>query len=194
MDGDKPVNRPADDRLGFAPVAQHLAGAIVGLPAAAGFVFGVEGRWGSGKSTLFALTKTALQSRGADAPETIDFSPWLIGDRQDLLRSMFAELASAAVKIDPIEEPSGRDPPSKLLQREQFKKDIKGKLERFGAIAGGLGKVAKLADALGIPAAGLVATALDRGGDAANAILGSTPISEEKAYLVDALARKIHQV
>jgi KAP family P-loop domain len=189
MDGDKPVTRPEDDRLGFAPVARHLAGAIVGLPAAAGFVFGIEGRWGSGKSTLIALTKTALQSRGADAPETIDFSPWLVGNREDLLRSMLAELASAAIRIDPIEEQSARDPPSKLLQREQFKKDIKGKLEKFGAIAGGLGKLAKLADAVGIPAAGLVATALDRGGDAANAILGSPPISEEKAYLVGALAQ-----
>lgn len=81
MDGDKPLTRPEDDRLGFAPVAQHLAGAIVGLPATAGFVFGIEGRWGSGKSTLIALTKTALQSRDADAPETIDFSPWLVGNR-----------------------------------------------------------------------------------------------------------------
>lgn len=122
MDGDKPVTRPEDDRLGFAPVAQHLADAIVGLPAAAGFVFGVEGRWGSGKSTLISLTKTALQSRGADAPETIDFSPWLVGNREDLLRSMFAELANAAVKIDPIEQQLACDPPSKLLQREQFKK------------------------------------------------------------------------
>ena len=94
MDGDKPITRREGDRLGFASVAEHLASSIVGLPAAEGFVFGIEGRWGSGKSTLINLTMEALKTHGGAAPEVITFSPWLVGDRDELLRSLFSELAS----------------------------------------------------------------------------------------------------
>lgn len=94
MDGDKPITRREGDQLGFASVAEHLASSIVGLPAAEGFVFGIEGRWGSGKSTLINLTMEALKTHGGAAPEVITFSPWLVGDRDELLRSLFSELAS----------------------------------------------------------------------------------------------------
>ena len=103
MDGDRPITRREDDRLGFASVAEHLARAILGLPASQGFVFGIEGKWGSGKSTLINLTVEALKVHGDAAPEVIAFSPWLVGDRDELLRSLFDELAAAAVNIDPVD-------------------------------------------------------------------------------------------
>jgi predicted KAP-like P-loop ATPase len=203
MDGDKPVTRWEDDRLGFRPIAEHLAGAIVGLPAAAEFVFGIEGRWGSGKSTLISLTIEAL-SHSAAAPEIINFSPWLVGDRADLLQSIFTELARAAVKIDPIEaETAGENEghwwsklnrPTqsahrRLRQKEQFQKDIKRKLERFGIFAGGIGKLARVAGILGVPLAEKAADILDRSGDVAKALIGPTSLSKEKAELVGALAQ-----
>ncbi len=51
------------------------------------------------------LTIEALRERADNAPEIITFSPWLVGDRDDLLRSLFDELATAAVRIDPIDTP-----------------------------------------------------------------------------------------
>jgi hypothetical protein len=51
------------------------------------------------------LTIEALRERGDNAPEIITFSPWLVGDRDDLLRSLFDELVTAAVRIDPIDTP-----------------------------------------------------------------------------------------
>jgi hypothetical protein len=203
MDGDRPVTRRDDDRLGFSHVVERLAESIMGLPAAAGFVFGIEGRWGSGKSTLIALTTQALKSYGPTAPEIINFCPWLVGERDVLLRSIFTELASAAAKIDPVDaEPANastaswwplnhlaRSPHSRLKQRERFKRNIGAQLERFGVVAGGLGKVAKVADAVGIPLAGRAAAVLEVSGGAAKEIISSTSISKEKAYLVDALAQ-----
>jgi predicted KAP-like P-loop ATPase len=97
MDGDRPITRREDDRLGFAPIADHLARAILELRASEGFVFGIEGKWGSGKSTLINLTIEALRTTGIVAPEVVLFSPWLVGDRDELLRSLFDELATAAV-------------------------------------------------------------------------------------------------
>lgn len=79
MDGDRPITRRDDDRLGFAPVAAQLARTIVDQSASQGLVFGIEGKWGSGKTTLINLTIEALKAHGDAAPEIIAFSPWLVG-------------------------------------------------------------------------------------------------------------------
>src|SRR5258708_39995130 len=102
METDQPVTRREDDRLGFTPIAEHLAKAIAAQHSPNGFVFAIEGRWGSGKTTLINLTIEALKLLGPAAPEIVTFSPWLVGDREELLRSLFDELADAAIKIDPL--------------------------------------------------------------------------------------------
>src|ERR1700733_7561335 len=102
MDADRPLASREKDRLGFAPIAERLAKAIAEQRSPSGFVFGIEGRWGSGKTTLINFTIEALRKLGSKAPEIVTFSPWLVGDREELLASLFDELASAAIKIDPI--------------------------------------------------------------------------------------------
>ena len=47
MDADRPIKIAAEDRLGFAPVARHLAQVILDQSARDGLVFGIEGEWGS---------------------------------------------------------------------------------------------------------------------------------------------------
>src|SRR4051812_37851960 len=106
MDGDRPITARTEDRLGFSVVACFLARAIVDQPARDGLVVGIEGSWGSGKSSLINLTIESLKSYGPEAPEIISFSPWLVGERDDLLRNLFDELAAVATSIDPI-APSG---------------------------------------------------------------------------------------
>lgn len=55
---DAPKVDPAnDDRLGFAPFADRLAAALFELRAPNGYVVGLEGPWGSGKSTVLNFTK-----------------------------------------------------------------------------------------------------------------------------------------
>lgn len=103
MDADKPIRREEDDRLGFAPVAENLASVIVDRSASDGLVFGIEGKWGSGKSSLINLTIDAIRGRGNAAPAIIDFSPWLIGKRDALISTLFEELAIVASDIEPIE-------------------------------------------------------------------------------------------
>ena len=48
---DTPKNKPGDDRLNYASFARRVADAIVGLDAPGGYVIGIHGEWGSGKST-----------------------------------------------------------------------------------------------------------------------------------------------
>jgi KAP family P-loop domain len=197
MDADRPITRREDDRLGFTSVAERLGRAIVDQPAKDGLVFGIEGKWGSGKSTLINLTIEALKTHGDAAPEIIAFSPWLVGDRDELLRSLFDELATAVVKIDPIEAAVteaypdhplwhrvrrwlARDGYRKLIQKERLRNSIGRKLKAFGSFAGTVGKLARAA---GIPAAELV----ERGGDTATRLLGAPSVSKRKSELVDAL-------
>ncbi len=47
---DSPLVDPQDDLLGRADFAQHLAQAILKLDATDGFVFALNGPWGSGKT------------------------------------------------------------------------------------------------------------------------------------------------
>lgn len=101
------ADRPLDptsgelDRLGFHPLAERLADAIISDASADGLVMGIEGSWGSGKSSLTALTKHALAARSDEQrPVVIDFRPWLIGNRDALLAALFGELQKAVDAID----------------------------------------------------------------------------------------------
>jgi hypothetical protein len=177
VDDDRPITRRDEDRLGFAPIAEHLARAIAAQSAMQGFVFGIEGRWGSGKTTLINLTIEALKAYAELAPEVVIFSPWLVGKRDELLQSLFDELADVAVKIDPIVAADStartqawsrgrRNEQTRLRKMEQLRKSVGSKLKAFGAIAGGVGQLEKAVDTQGVPLAS---------------------VSKRKAELVDAL-------
>src|ERR1700733_9492589 len=201
MDADRPLASREKDRLGFAPIAERLAKAIAEQRSPSGFVFGIEGRWGSGKTTLINLTIEALRTLGSEAPEIVTFSPWLVGDREELLASLFDELASAAIKIDPIVEPkvvpaSAKskfsiifDKPDRLSEKEKFRNSLGPKLRAFGSFASTLGKFTRTAEALGLPLAGLASVALERTGDLAKDITSAVPASKRKAELVKELKR-----
>lgn len=203
MDADQPVTSREGDRLGFTPIAEHLAKAIARQRSPNGFVFAIEGRWGSGKTTLINLTIEALKMLGQTSPEIVTFAPWLVGDREELLRSLFDELASAAIKIDPVIEPKDVSTSNRsrfpflqdeqeqwrLSEKEKFRKRLGPKLRAFGNFAGTLGKFTRTAEALGLPLAGLVSAALERSGDFAQTIITDQPASKRKAELVKELAR-----
>jgi predicted KAP-like P-loop ATPase len=204
MNGDRPITRLDEDRLGFGPIAEQLAKAIVDLPAEEGFVFGIEGKWGSGKSTLVNLTIDALGKLQVRRPEIVSFAPWIVGSRDGLLRSLFNELSSAAVKIDPTEQAisaSAADDASiagtlrrnfnnahwRLQQKQKLKQLLAGKLKTFGYLAGSVGRAARVADAAGLPGSGIVAETAERTSDAASRFLEVSSVTKKKAELVSAL-------
>lgn len=201
MDGDRPIKRIEDDRLGFAPIAKQLAQSILDQGAKDGLVFGVEGRWGSGKSTLINLTIASL-TEATDAPEIIEFSPWLVGSRDDLLQYLFDELVSAATSLCPSEveavEPPTRSEWIKAkvfgdkhaqLRRKQIVKEsaVAKKLLAFGSLSGGLSKALKAAGTAGVPFADAIGTGIEKFGEAAGSVFSSTSLSKRKAELVEAL-------
>jgi KAP family P-loop domain len=82
--------RHADyDRLGRTPFAEELAKEILANELSSGFVVGLVGPWGSGKTSLLNLTTAAM----GQSVTVIDFNPWMFSGTEDLIVSFFNELA-----------------------------------------------------------------------------------------------------
>ena len=81
-------------RRGYAQAAVHALGRV---NSTAGFVLSVEGAWGSGKTSTLAMMEALLRAQ-EPAPVIVHFNPWLVGDRDALLRHFLSKIA-AEVKL-----------------------------------------------------------------------------------------------
>lgn len=86
------------DRLGRRGFAQEAANALGRVSAGAGYTISIEGPWGSGKSSVLAMIEELLKFREGPLPVVVHFNPWLVGDREFLLRQFLSGMA-AAVKL-----------------------------------------------------------------------------------------------
>ncbi|HLY47161.1 MAG TPA: P-loop NTPase fold protein [Stellaceae bacterium] len=92
--GDRSLSSGDEDKLGFREVAKRIATALVDHASEDGLAIGIEGTWGSGKSSLLFLIADELGKLPRDRePTIIDFRPWLIGNRDALITSLFGELS-----------------------------------------------------------------------------------------------------
>lgn len=93
---DNPKSNPwTEDRLGYAPFAKRLAASIIEIDAPNGYVIGLQGAWGSGKSTALNFVQAILKKYNDEldddkkAIHVIDFRPWIVSGHQDLIESFF---------------------------------------------------------------------------------------------------------
>jgi predicted KAP-like P-loop ATPase len=92
--GDRALGSGDEDKLGFREVAERIATSLVDRASENGLVIGIEGAWGSGKSSLLFLIGDELGKLPKDQqPTVINFRPWLIGNRDALITSLFGELS-----------------------------------------------------------------------------------------------------
>lgn len=85
------------DALGRSQFATALAGALLTVNSIDGFVVGIEGGWGTGKSSVIGFTKSSLSqiTSGDSKPIVIDFNPWLVSNTGALVEALVAQIASA---------------------------------------------------------------------------------------------------
>jgi len=70
-----------------------------------GLVVSVEGPWGSGKTSVLAMVEELLKAEpDGERPLVVHFNPWLIGDRDALLRQFLASIAKAVRLTDHAKE------------------------------------------------------------------------------------------
>lgn len=151
--GDRPIESVEQDRFGFEPLADRVAGALTTQAAGKGFVLGVEGKWGSGKSSLLALVVAKLKGLDRSKVAVVEFRPWLIGDRDQLLASLFEDLVKA---IAGLEHAGGDATRTSVITA----KDVAEKARKFAGHLGPLGKLAGLAG-LAVPGVAIVGTVLE---------------------------------
>jgi hypothetical protein len=113
--GDRALSSGDEDRLGFREVAKRIAVSLVDHASEDGLVIGIEGAWGSGKSSLLFLIGDELGKLSKDqAPTVINFRPWLIGNRDALITSLFLELSR---QLDHVALSAGEGRAPGALQR-----------------------------------------------------------------------------
>ena len=90
---DSPLILPEQDRLGRAEFSHFLARAILRMDADEGFVFGLYGVWGSGKTSILNFVLNFVQQEAAEQKQlvVVRFNPWWFSGREQLLYQFFQQ-------------------------------------------------------------------------------------------------------
>ncbi|MGM8876774.1 KAP family P-loop NTPase fold protein [Enterobacter hormaechei subsp. steigerwaltii] len=91
---DQSVSRPEQDRYGFRYVAAQLAQSVQAIGREGSAVIGIEGVWGSGKTSLLNLLHAELDKKEEDNTFVLSISPWLDGSDTSLVASLMLPVAS----------------------------------------------------------------------------------------------------
>lgn len=100
LDSDRAVDANDDDEFGFVGIAEKLAPRIVEASKGDGMVIGLEGRWGSGKTSLVNFLRSELEKAEAEKIHTITVAPWLNGDAGSLVNSVLEPIAEVLHRIE----------------------------------------------------------------------------------------------
>lgn len=93
----------AQDQLDRLPFAQAVADVLALVDQGHGLTVSIEGPWGSGKTSAMAIIEELLRSPPERCPVIVHFNPWLVGDRDALLRQFLARIAEAVQLTDSAE-------------------------------------------------------------------------------------------
>jgi KAP family P-loop domain len=92
---DRPINSAAEDRLERGGLVDAITRTVERAPRE-GFVVGLAGPWGEGKSSVLNLVAEKIDTRGT--AQVIQFNPWLFAETDELLERFFGEFA-AQIKL-----------------------------------------------------------------------------------------------
>lgn len=91
-------DRPAEtDAFGRSQFAKLLAKSIVSADAYAGVVIGIEGGWGTGKSTVIGFVEKYLTDTAAEGskPVIVAFNPWMVSNSGAMVDALVMQIAAA---------------------------------------------------------------------------------------------------
>ncbi|MBO9712627.1 P-loop NTPase fold protein [Sphingomonas sp.] len=143
--GDRALGPGDKDELGFREVAARIAVSLIDHASDDGLVIGIEGAWGSGKSSLVFLIEDELQKLPKEQrPSVINFRPWLIGNRDALINGLFTELSK---QLDRVALDAGDATPitiARAKKAEDALREFASGLTKVGAAIEFIGDVSGL--------------------------------------------------
>lgn len=92
---DRAISDKKDDVLGRAAFSENLAKAIVGYNSKDSLVIGLEGDWGTGKTSIVNMVCQTLEKE--ESIILIKFNPWDYSDSKKIAQQFFRDIS---VKID----------------------------------------------------------------------------------------------
>jgi hypothetical protein len=180
--GDRALSFGDEDKLGFREVAKRIATSLVDRASEDGLVIGVEGTWGSGKTSLLFLIGDELGKLPKDrVPTVINFRPWLIGNRDAVITSLFGELSRQLDQVALNAGDATRISVAKAKEAGEALRSFMNGLSRAGSVIEFAG------EASGIGLLKLFGKGAKAAGDAAGKKPGPPPLSELKDKLVKSL-------
>lgn len=100
IDSDRAVKNDEDDQYDFVGIASSLAPAILDAVKGEGLVIGLEGQWGSGKTSLLNFVQKELGKDGNHDIHIISVTPWLNGDAANLVESVLNPISKILTNIE----------------------------------------------------------------------------------------------
>jgi predicted KAP-like P-loop ATPase len=183
--GDRALGLGDEDKLGFREVAKRIATSLVDRASEDGLVIGVEGAWGSGKSSLLFLISDELGKLPKDRkPTVINFRPWLIGNRDALITSLFGELARQLDQVALNAGDATRISVAKAKEAGEALRRFMGALSKAGAA------IEVAGDASGFAPVKLFGKAVKAAGE----LVGKKPTPPQLSELKDKLARSLREL
>jgi len=86
----------AADKLERRGFAEEIAQLLRNVGPNASFALSIEGPWGSGKTQVLHMIEALLRDEPQSTrPVLVHFNPWLVGDKDALLRQFFTQMAAA---------------------------------------------------------------------------------------------------
>nr|WP_237233907.1 P-loop NTPase fold protein [Sphingopyxis granuli] len=151
-------------------------------------VIGLEGRWGSGKSSLLHLIERELEKDGALPHSLVPFRPWLVSKRDALLAALFAELAMAIERIEADRGDATRATGAKAKRAVDAVRDFAGALGKFGGLVEVAGSL------MANPILAGAGKAISAAGEAGARDKAGKPLAELKRELEEALGALDHRI
>lgn len=124
LDSDRALESEAEDQFGFAGIAKRLAPSIIEASKGDGMVIGLEGRWGSGKTSLLNFLRAELDTAQQKRIYTITIAPWLNGDTSPLVTSLLEPMVGILEKQE--EQMTEGDSKKRIVDKK--------KIEDFGKL------------------------------------------------------------
>ncbi|HCM2994866.1 NTPase [Klebsiella aerogenes] len=150
---DKSVTHPDQDRHGFRHIARQLASAIHAIGREGSAVIGIEGAWGSGKTSLLNLLRSELDKEKNERTYVLNVSPWLDGDGISSVETLL--LPVARVIADEEEKLLSPRQRKRLHKKNELTESAKSILRYSQATARHLAPMAEFASLIpGVPNAG----------------------------------------